>query len=64
MKSQVQEIHENKTSIKQQLDTRSTIFEELVFSKELPEREKSIDRLFQEGQTVVAAGTETTAWGM
>ena len=41
---------------------RRTIFEELVDSKELPKQEKSVDRLWQEGQIVIGAGTETTAW--
>lgn len=39
-----------------------TIFEELVRG-DLPEREKSVERLAQEGALVVSAGTETTAWG-
>ncbi|PQE04573.1 cytochrome p450 protein [Rutstroemia sp. NJR-2017a BVV2] len=38
-----------------------TIFHE-VLSSDLPPQEKTIDRLWQEGQTVVGAGTETTAW--
>ncbi len=39
----------------------STIFHDIMVSK-LPEREKKLDRLCQEGQTFVVAGTETTAW--
>ena len=39
-----------------------TIFEELVRG-DLSEREKSVERLAQEGALVVSAGTETTAWG-
>lgn len=33
-----------------------------ILESDLPEREKTLDRLWQEGQTFVAAGTETTAW--
>ena len=40
--------------------TRSTIFYELLRS-DLPAQEKSFERLWQEGQAVVGAGTETTA---
>ncbi len=38
-----------------------TIFHDLLDS-DLPPEEKALDRLWQEGQTVVGAGTETTAW--
>lgn len=38
-----------------------TIFQELL-TGDLPEQEKSLERLWQEGQIVVGAGTETTAW--
>ncbi|KAG4444137.1 hypothetical protein IFR05_000366 [Cadophora sp. M221] len=38
-----------------------TIFHDIL-SSNLPEWEKSPDRLYQEGQTFIAAGTETTAW--
>ncbi|KAA8563978.1 hypothetical protein EYC84_011979 [Monilinia fructicola] len=38
-----------------------TIFHEILFS-DLPQNEKSVERLWQEGQTVIGAGTETTAW--
>lgn len=38
-----------------------TIFHDIMVSK-LPEREKKLDRLCQEGQTFIVAGTETTAW--
>jgi cytochrome P450 len=38
-----------------------TIFHDILVSK-LPEKEKKLDRICQEGQTFVAAGTETTAW--
>ncbi|EGX94785.1 cytochrome P450, putative [Cordyceps militaris CM01] len=38
-----------------------TIFHELL-TGDLPDEEKSVSRLWQEGQIVVGAGTETTAW--
>jgi cytochrome P450 len=38
-----------------------TIFHDILVSK-LPVEEKKLDRICQEGQTFVAAGTETTAW--
>jgi hypothetical protein len=38
-----------------------TIFHDILLSK-LPPAEKKLDRIYQEGQTLVAAGTETTAW--
>ncbi|KAK0102780.1 hypothetical protein ONS95_006377 [Cadophora gregata] len=40
----------------------STIFHDILTSTLLPPSEKSLDRLYQEGQTFIAAGTETTAW--
>ena len=41
--------------------TRRTIFHEILNSK-LSDYDKSTDRLWQEGEVVVAAGTITTAW--
>ncbi|KAI9051880.1 hypothetical protein LZ554_004136 [Drepanopeziza brunnea f. sp. 'monogermtubi'] len=38
-----------------------TVFHDIL-EADLPAAEKCIDRLMQEGQTFVAAGTETTAW--
>lgn len=38
-----------------------TIFHDILTS-DLSQSEKTLDRLWQEGQTFVAAGTETTAW--
>lgn len=38
-----------------------TIFHELL-TGDLPSEEKRLERLWQEGQIVVGAGTETTAW--
>ncbi|KAI1281075.1 putative cytochrome P450 [Xylaria sp. FL0933] len=39
----------------------ATIFHELLESQ-LPEKEKTAERLWQEGQIIIGAGTETTAW--
>jgi hypothetical protein len=38
-----------------------TIFHDILRS-DLPAQEKVLDRLWQEGQTIIGAGTETTAW--
>lgn len=43
--------------------TRRTIFHEILDSK-LSDYDKSNDRLWQEGEVVVAAGTITTAWAL
>jgi cytochrome P450 len=40
-----------------------TIFHELL-TGDLPEQEKRLERLWQEGQIVIGAGTETTAWAL
>jgi cytochrome P450 len=40
-----------------------TIFHDIITSN-LTTSEKTLDRLWQEGQTFVAAGTETTAWAL
>lgn len=42
----------------------TTIFHELLNSEILLEREKTVARLWQEGQVVIGAGTETTAWSI
>ncbi|KAH6667915.1 putative P450 monooxygenase [Halenospora varia] len=39
-----------------------TIFHSILADSNLPESEKTLDRLRQEGQTIIGAGTETTAW--
>ncbi|KAK1984580.1 cytochrome P450 [Colletotrichum cereale] len=43
--------------------TQRTIFHEILNSK-LSDYDKSTDRLWQEGEVVVAAGTITTAWAL
>jgi cytochrome P450 len=40
-----------------------TIFH-AVLESSLPPEEKKLSRLWQEGQTVIGAGTETTAWAL
>jgi cytochrome P450 len=40
-----------------------TMFHDILESK-LPPAEKKLNRIYQEGQTFVAAGTETTAWSL
>jgi cytochrome P450 len=42
------------------VEGQPTIFHELINSN-LPPREKTLDRLWQEGQVVVGAGADTTA---
>jgi cytochrome P450 len=44
--------------------SQTTIFHHLMESKDIPDSEKGSDRLVQEAQVVVSAGTETTAWAM
>ncbi|GAD94164.1 hypothetical protein AN8309.2 [Paecilomyces variotii No. 5] len=43
--------------------SHKTIFHDIL-SSNLPESEKRLDRLAQEGQVVVGAGTETTSWAL
>lgn len=43
--------------------TQPSIFHEILNSS-LPPEEKLHDRLWQEGQTIIGAGTETTAWAL
>lgn len=69
VKAQIQDIIESKssnnTSASQSKDVFShpTIFDELLDSN-LPPNEKSLDRLWQEGQTIIGAGTETTSFAL
>ncbi|KAL9065034.1 MAG: hypothetical protein Q9161_008488 [Pseudevernia consocians] len=63
LRAQIREIKGRTESAQyQRSKAHRTIFEELVDSNELPEREKSVERLWQEGQIIIGAGTETTAW--
>lgn len=67
MKRKVSDIwHEQSASTAKENDTikhQSTIFHEL-FHADIPDSEKSPNRMWQEGQIVIGAGTETTAWSM
>jgi len=63
MRNQILEV---KKRVAEQEDNQKghiTIFEEICRG-DLPEQEKSVERLAQEGALVASAGTETTAWGM
>ncbi|KAF8250242.1 cytochrome P450 [Wilcoxina mikolae CBS 423.85] len=44
--------------------TRRTIFHEILDDNKLSDYDKSTERLWQEGEVVIAAGTITTAWAM
>ncbi|EKG16029.1 Cytochrome P450 [Macrophomina phaseolina MS6] len=57
--AQIQQAHQAHAYDK----TRRTIFHEILNSK-LSDYDKSTDRLWQEGEVVVAAGTITTAWAL
>lgn len=60
MKEQIQNIITSKNKHHKDKSQR-TIFNEILSSELLPQ-EKTLDRLMQEGQVMIAAGTETTAW--
>lgn len=62
MASQIKSIMEGENQ-NHKSATHSTIFHSILDS-DLPPREKELSRLWQEGQTIVGAGTETTAWTM
>lgn len=57
--AEIQHAHQTRTLEK----TGRTIFHEILNSK-LSDYDKSNDRLWQEGEVVVAAGTITTAWAL
>ena len=63
MKNQILDIKKRVAEQKDHHNEHVTIFENLMRG-DLPEPEKSVDRLAQEGALVVSAGTETTAWGV
>lgn len=60
MKAQIGAIINGKNN-NHERSSQPTIFHEIL-SSDLPPNEKSVARLWQEGQTVIGAGTETTAW--
>lgn len=62
IKNQIREIKSGEREDSKDADHR-TIFYEIINSG-LPEKEKSDARLAQDGQTVVIAGTITTAWAL
>ncbi|TVY60809.1 Cytochrome P450 monooxygenase sdnE [Lachnellula suecica] len=53
----------NGTNTSHTTSSHPTIFHEIL-SSSLPASEKALSRLSQEGQTVIGAGTETTAWAL
>ncbi|KAH6674962.1 putative cytochrome P450 [Halenospora varia] len=59
MKAQIQEVKQGLDESSEKAGT--TIFHELLTGS-LPDQEKTVERLWQEGQIIVGAGTETTAW--
>ncbi|KAJ9197384.1 hypothetical protein DTO164E3_5817 [Paecilomyces variotii] len=59
---QIQDI-QNGTDKSYETVSHKTIFHD-VLSSNLPESEKRLDRLAQEGQVIVGAGTETTSWAL
>lgn len=61
IRRQIREVQNNIAEGKTQSVSSKTIFHELL-TGDLPAQEKRIERLWQEGQIVVGAGTETTAW--
>lgn len=61
IRRQIREVQANIAEGKTQSTSTKTIFHELLTGT-LPPQEKRIERLWQEGQIVVGAGTETTAW--
>ncbi|SLM41105.1 cytochrome p450 [Lasallia pustulata] len=63
IKTQIIHVMEEQTEKKNQNAAHPTIFHELL-QGDLPEEEKELDRLWAEGQLVVGAGTETTAWAL
>ncbi|KAH7327506.1 cytochrome P450 [Rhexocercosporidium sp. MPI-PUGE-AT-0058] len=60
-KSKIAQIISETQTAKHKDKSIPTIFHDIL-SSSLPAFEKSPDRLYQEGQTFIAAGTETTAW--
>jgi cytochrome P450 len=62
---QIRNIKASQFTEKWQLDVNHpTIFHEMLSSKLLPDKEKTPERLAQEGQILVQGGTLTTSWAM
>ncbi|TQN71801.1 N-acetyltryptophan 6-hydroxylase ivoC [Colletotrichum shisoi] len=63
IKDQIAEIKRTENTDKWQLDvSHPTIFHEMLSSRLLPPREKTVSRLGQDGQILVQGGTLTTSW--
>lgn len=62
---QIASIKETENTDKWQLDVpHPTIFHEMLSSRVLPPREKTVSRLSQDGQILVQGGTLTTSWAL
>ena len=61
MRVQIKKIKEQAANDEKSPISSNTIFHELIAS-DLPEAERSIERLAQEGQLLVQAGTEPVLW--
>ncbi len=61
IKDEIIELKKGKAGTSISVKGHRTIFDEIL-SGNLPEEEKSLERLWQEGQIVVGGGTETAAW--
>jgi cytochrome P450 len=61
MRRQIGEIQAGHQEFTKPTRTEATIFHELL-NGSLPDNEKRLERLWQEGQIIIGAGTETTAW--
>ncbi|EOD49440.1 putative cytochrome p450 protein [Neofusicoccum parvum UCRNP2] len=64
MMKAIDQVHkEEKEGLGKKTDAGTTIFHEILRG-DLPEREKQTPRLWQEGQAVIGAGTETVNWAL
>lgn len=64
IRSQIQVIQQRVgKSFENQSRTGATVFHEIL-QGDLPDKEKDTLRLTQEGQSIIGAGTETTAWSI
>ncbi|KAJ6134167.1 cytochrome P450 [Penicillium sp. IBT 18751x] len=63
VRKQIKDVQDELVGSDPKVARHATIFHELL-TGDLPEQEKSIARLWQEGQIVIGAGTETTAWAL
>lgn len=61
MRKQIAEIQATRVEDRKSGRAGATIFHELI-DGDLPDEEKRLERMWQEGQIIVGAGTETTAW--